>query len=104
MVNLINNAIKFGKEEGFVKIKVKHMHDFLHVEIIDNGIGINPDAQQKLFKPFVQLDSSSTRKYKGNGIGLYITKQFVEQHGGSIWMESEIGKGTTFIFTISLKL
>ncbi|WP_370574978.1 PAS domain-containing sensor histidine kinase [Methanomethylovorans sp.] len=104
LINLVSNAIKFGKEEGFVKIRVKQMHDMLHIGVIDNGIGISTDDQQKLFKPFIQLDSSSTRKYKGNGIGLYIARQFVELHGGSIWLESETGKGTTFTFTVSLKL
>ena len=80
------------------------MHDTLHIEVIDNGIGISTEDQQRLFKPFIQLDSSSTRKYKGNGIGLYIVKQFVDLHGGNVWLESEIGKGSTFTFTISLKL
>lgn len=102
--NLVSNAIKFGKEEGFVKIRTKQMPDMLHIEVIDNGIGISADDQKKLFKPFIQLDSSSTRKYKGNGIGLYIAKQFVELHGGSIWLESELGKGSTFTFSVSLKL
>lgn len=102
--NLVSNAIKFGKEEGFVKIRIKQMPDMLHFAVIDNGIGINVDDQQKLFKPFIQLDASSTRKYKGNGIGLYIAKQFVELHGGSIWLESEVGKGSTFTFSISMKL
>lgn len=102
--NLVSNAIKFGKEEGLVKIRIKQMPDMLHIEVIDNGIGVSADDQQKLFKPFIQLDSSSTRKYKGNGIGLYIAKQFVELHGGSIWLESEVGKGSTFTFSISLKL
>jgi signal transduction histidine kinase len=80
------------------------MPDMLHTEIIDNGIGISTEDKTKLFKPFIQVDSSSTRKYKGNGIGLYIAKHFVELHGGSIWMESEVGKGSTFTFLISLKL
>ncbi|GEM_PF-648049 len=102
--NLVSNAIKFGKPEGFVKIRVKQMPDVLHTEIIDNGIGISTEDKTKLFKPFIQVDSSSTRKYKGNGIGLYIAKHFVELHGGSIWMESEVGKGSTFTFLISLKL
>ena len=102
LINLVSNAIKFGKQEGFVKIKIKQMSDMLHFEVSDNGIGICADDKQKLFKPFMQLDSSSTRKYKGNGIGLYIAKQFVEMHGGSIWLDSEVGKGSTFIFTISV--
>lgn len=104
LINLVSNAIKFGKEKGFVKIRSKQMHDTLHIEVIDNGIGISTEDQQRLFKPFIQLDSSSTRKYKGNGIGLYIVKQFVDLHGGNVWLESEIGKGSTFTFTISLKL
>jgi len=104
LINLVSNAIKFGKEKGFVKIRSKQMHDTLHIEVIDNGIGISTEDQQRLFKPFIQLDSSSTRKYKGNGIGLYIVKQFVDLHGGTVWLESESGKGSIFTFTISLKL
>ncbi len=104
LINLVSNAIKFGKDKGFVKIRATQMHDALHIEVIDNGIGISTEDQQRLFKPFIQLDSSSTRKYKGNGIGLYIVKQFVDLHGGNVWLESEIGKGSTFTFTISLKL
>jgi hypothetical protein len=104
LTNLVSNAIKFGKEGGFVQLRVRQIYDMLHVEVIDNGIGIIIDDQQMLFKPFTQLDSSSTRKYKGNGIGLYIVKQFVNLHGGSVWVESEIRKGSTFTFTISLDL
>lgn len=104
LTNLVSNAIKFGKDEGFVQLRVKQIYGMLHVEVIDNGIGISVDDQQILFKPFAQLDSSSTRKYRGNGIGLYIVKQFVNLHGGIVWMESEIGKGSTFTFTISLDL
>ncbi|WP_214045249.1 PAS domain-containing sensor histidine kinase [Methanomethylovorans sp.] len=104
LINLVSNGIKFGKEGGFVKIRAKQMHDMMHIEVIDDGIGISAEDKQKLFKPFIQLDSSSTRKYKGNGIGLYIVKQFVDLHGGNVWLESEVGKGSTFTFTISLKL
>jgi len=104
LTNLVSNAIKFGKEGGFVQLRVRQIYGMLHVEVIDNGIGIIIDDQQMLFKPFTQLDSSSTRKYKGNGIGLYIVKQFVNLHGGSVWVESEIRKGSTFTFTISLDL
>lgn len=100
LLNLLDNTIKFTPTGGSVKIDVKHIGDMLKVAISDTGIGISKDDQKKLFRPFVQLDASTTREYNGTGLGLVIVKQIIELHGGEIWIESESGKGSTFIFTL----
>ncbi len=66
----------------------------------DDGIGISKEDQLKIFNPFTQIDSSSTRKYEGTGLGLSLVKKFVELHGGYVWIESELGKGSIFSFII----
>ncbi len=102
--NIIGNAIKFThKGEIFISVFSKKNNDN-HFEILfsikDTGIGIPKDKQSKLFQPFSQIDSSSSRSYGGTGLGLVISKKLVELMGGKIWYESEEEKGTTFNFTI----
>ena len=72
----------------------------VRISVIDNGIGISPEDQKKLFRPFTQLDSTYSRRYQGTGLGLALTKELVELHGGRIWVESEVGKGSKFSFEI----
>ncbi len=103
LVNLINNAIKFT-EKGKVIINVERMvycenEVELCFSVHDSGIGMTPEQQGKLFKPFTQADTSTTRKYGGTGLGLAISKQLVEHMGGDIRVTSEPGKGSTFSFT-----
>jgi CheY-like chemotaxis protein len=74
----------------------------LVVAVVDTGPGISPENQAKLFEPFQQLDSSIRRRYGGSGLGLAICKRFVELHGGKMWLESEIGQGTTFFFSLPI--
>ncbi len=74
--------------------------DEVHVEISDSGPGISPDDQQRLFQPFTQLRSSSSEVFEGTGLGLALTKQLVELHGGNVWLRSEIGQGSTFGFSL----
>ena len=101
LYDLISNAVKFTPEEGKVSVKFTSMKEGnLTVIIEDTGIGISTEDQSKLFKPFSQIDSSLTRNFDGVGLGLYISKEFVEMLGGSIQLESEPGKGSTFTFTI----
>lgn len=105
--NLLNNAIKFT-DEGEVNLSVKKVNTDndsveLKFAVSDNGIGIAHDRLKRLFKSFSQVDSSITRKYGGTGLGLVICKQIVEIMGGSIWVESEEGRGSTFYFTVRLK-
>ncbi|UGV40246.1 PAS domain S-box protein [Methanococcoides orientis] len=102
LYNLVNNAIKFTDQGGKVTIGGKVTGDFVHISVTDTGIGISPENQDKLFNPFYQVDSSTTREYGGTGLGLPLVKKFVEMHGGDIWVESELGKGSTFGFSIPI--
>ena len=102
LVNLISNAIKFTKE-GFIGIGIKTREDVVQFHIRDTGIGIPKEYHEQIFARFLQVESALSRKYGGNGLGLAISKSLVELLGGSIWMESEQGKGSTFYFTIPIK-
>ena len=111
ITNLLSNAIKFTPEEGKVGLEVKRIDNGedlksceLEFSINDTGIGISKDEQAKLFKSFVQVDSSISRKFGGTGLGLVISKRIVEMMHGSIRIESELGKGSSFIFTIKAEI
>lgn len=104
LLNLIGNAQKFT-ENGGVTINIDQHESYsgditLRVEVIDTGIGIAPDDQNRLFQAFVQAEANTTRKFGGTGLGLAICKQLVEAMGGVIWVDSELGRGSTFIFTL----
>ena len=104
LINLLNNAVKFT-EIGEITIQLKLIsvtNDQSKIEFIvsDTGIGIKEEKLSDLFQPFKQLDSSTTRKYGGTGLGLVICKRFIEMMGGEIWVDSTYGEGTTFHFTI----
>ncbi len=102
LVNLLNNAVKFTPEKGKIKLKVQAdaTASQMRFSIIDNGIGITPEDLQKLFKPFVQVDSSLSRQYEGTGLGLVLSKKMVEMHGGSIKVQSTVGAGSRFTFIL----
>jgi diguanylate cyclase (GGDEF)-like protein len=107
LVNLAGNAIKFT-ERGSVEIKVKVEQSAEHkivlrFEVADTGIGIPPEAQRRIFDAFIQVDGSSTRSYDGAGLGLAISRQLVEFMGGEIGVESDLGRGSTFWFTVPLE-
>ncbi|MBN2111450.1 MAG: PAS domain-containing sensor histidine kinase, partial [Methanosarcinaceae archaeon] len=99
-LNLIDNAIKFTPREGTINLGAFRENGDIHVVVEDNGIGISEGDLPKLFQKFYQIDSSSTRNYGGNGLGLYISKVIVEDHGGKIWIESEEGVGTKVHVTL----
>lgn len=106
IVNLMGNAIKFT-ETGEILLSVGFGSQFgdeveLKFEISDTGIGIPGEKQKMIFNPFTQVDFSTTRKYGGTGLGLAITSQLVELMKGRIWVESELGKGSTFHFTCKM--
>lgn len=100
LYNLIGNALKFTEHGGFVTIGAKVNGDMVYISVEDTGIGISRMDQEKLFKPFTQIDSSISRKYEGTGLGLALSKELVVLHGGKIWVVSEPGKGSAFTFTI----
>ncbi|MCL2127260.1 MAG: response regulator [Treponema sp.] len=105
ITNLLSNAVKFTPESGLIKLNVVFVQEendivTLRIEVKDSGIGISPEQQARLFKSFQQAESSTTRKYGGTGLGLAISKRIVEMLGGDIWIESELGKGASFIFTM----
>ncbi|WMW22565.1 PAS domain S-box protein [Methanolobus mangrovi] len=102
LYNIIGNAIKFSPENGKVQVDVSTKDNMLNVSIKDSGIGISRDDQVKLFQPFVQIDSAINRKYEGTGLGLALVKNLLELHGGSIGVESELGEGSTFFFSVPI--
>ncbi|MBV8820178.1 MAG: hypothetical protein JO022_17590, partial [Acidobacteriaceae bacterium] len=102
LVNLVGNALKFTHKGG-ISVKVERDRDALRFAVEDSGIGIPESKRLMIFEPFSQADGSMTRKYGGTGLGLTISKQLVELMGGRLWLESEVGKGSTFYFTIALR-
>ena len=101
---LLSNAIKFTSAGGSIHIRAQAPQaDFVEVSVEDTGIGIKSEDIPKLFKPFSQLESVYTKTTKGTGLGLAFAKKLVELHGGRIWVESEYGKGSKFIFTIPVQ-
>jgi signal transduction histidine kinase/CheY-like chemotaxis protein len=107
LINLLNNAVKFT-ENGEVMVRVSshplgdgsERHE-IHFVVKDTGIGIPDEKKDRLFQPFSQIDASMTRRYGGTGLGLAISKRLVEMMGGRIWVESKLGSGSTFHFTVS---
>jgi signal transduction histidine kinase len=99
--NLVSNAIKFTPEGGKIKLKAKQSNSEVIVEVSDTGNGIAHEEQQNLFRPYYRVPADR-RRYDGLGLGLSITKQLVELHGGKIWMESELAKGSKFYFSLPL--
>lgn len=100
--NLISNALKFTYSGGRIRIFVKKEDLKVVVTVSDNGIGINPTDQSKLFDISQYHSNAGTENETGAGLGLILCKQFVEKHGGEIWVESEVGKGSSFSFTLPL--
>jgi signal transduction histidine kinase len=97
ILNLVSNACKFT-DEGTVTTKVYAKDNRVYFSVIDTGIGIPKEKLEHVFEEFTQVDASTTRKVGGTGLGLPISRHFVEMHHGKIWVESEIGEGTTFTF------
>ncbi|MEJ2639465.1 MAG: HAMP domain-containing sensor histidine kinase [Desulfosarcinaceae bacterium] len=103
MVNLISNAVKFNdREQGRIIISLKVAADHLHVSLKDNGIGISPEDQKIIFDKFRQVKNTAGGRPGGTGLGLAITRSIIAFHGGRIWVESTVGKGSTFHFILPL--
>lgn len=107
LINLLNNAVKFTPEGGQISLEVTHLprnldladessQNFLKIAVIDTGIGISAEGIQKLFQPFMQIDSALNRQYNGTGLGLALVKRIVELHGGRVGLTSELGVGSCF--------
>ena len=99
-LNLLSNAVKFTPEGGRISITANKTDNGAEISVSDTGIGIALEDQPKIFEEFRQVGSDSTHKTEGTGLGLTLAKKFVELHGGRIWVESAVGKGSTFIFTL----
>ncbi len=102
LINLVGNSIKFTTT-GTVEFGYMLRNSEIEFYITDTGISIPIEHQSKIFSRFFQAENISTRRYQGTGLGLAITKAYVELMGGTIWFTSELGKGTTFNFTLPLK-
>ena len=101
LMNLIGNAVKFTPQDGKVTVALeKNGNDYIQISVADTGPGILPEEQNKIFSKFYQVANIDKKKPKGSGLGLAISKALVEMHGGKIWMDSEVGRGSTFYFTL----
>ena len=100
-INLLSNAFKFTSDGGQIKIIASRKNNYILHEIRDTGMGIPNDKIDKIFEEFYQVEGG---KHGGTGLGLAITKRLVEEHGGKIWVESKLGEGSSFYFTLPLSL
>ncbi|MBI4850821.1 MAG: GAF domain-containing protein [Acidobacteria bacterium] len=101
--NLLGNAIKYSPDGAFVRVNISKTNDGVQVSIADKGMGIASSDLPRLFQKFSRLDSARQRQIAGTGLGLYICRAFIEAHGGRIWVDSEVGKGSIFHFVLPIK-
>lgn len=100
--NLINNAIKFSNENSKIEIAAELKKEYILFSVRDHGCGLTPENQIRIFEPFYQVESASRRRHGGTGLGLAICRGIVESQNGKIWVESKLGKGCKFYFTVPL--
>jgi len=101
LFNLIENAIKYGRSEGRVVLGAKAIPGgMIRVWVQDDGPGIPPEARERVFERFFRVDKARSRETGGTGLGLSIVKHIVQAHGGKVWVESEVGQGSTFYLTL----
>jgi signal transduction histidine kinase len=98
--NLLSNAIKFSHSGETISIRCTNKIDFVEISVVDNGVGINKNDQEKLFRIDQNLTTQGTSEEKGSGLGLILCKEFIEKNNGTIWVDSEINKGSSFTFTL----
>jgi signal transduction histidine kinase len=99
--NLVSNAVKFTRKKGKIDISAfKNQDNFIEIIITDTGIGMSAELKNKLFLLNEKVNRKGTEGEPSSGLGLLLCKEFIEKHGGKIWVESEVGKGSTFTFTI----
>ncbi len=103
VLNLLSNAVKFTPDGGRVTVNAHMNAEAIEVAVSDTGIGIAPEDQEAVFEEFRQVGRDYTRKQEGTGLGLALTRRFVELHGGKISLKSAPGEGSTFTFTLPLR-
>ena len=104
LLNLLSNAVKFTPEGGRVGLTATAADGAITIAVSDTGIGIAPEDQAAIFEEFRQVGREDARKQEGTGLGLTLAKKFVELHGGRIWVQSQVGQGSTFSFTLPVRL
>ena len=102
LINLLSNAIKFTPDGGKIALRAALVDGLAEISVADTGAGIAPEDQARIFQEFIQVGGDYTRKAEGTGLGLTLAQKFVEMHGGRIWVESELGRGSKFTFTIPI--
>jgi signal transduction histidine kinase len=102
LVNLLTNAVKFTPEGGQITVEASLGDSAVIISVTDTGIGIAKEDQEAIFEEFRQASGNYAQKREGTGLGLTLTRKFVELHGGKIWVESELGRGSTFTFTLPM--
>ena len=102
LLNLLSNAVKFTPEGGQIKVEARLGDSAVIISVADTGIGIAPADQETIFEEFRQVGTTYAQKREGTGLGLTLTRKFVEMHGGKIWVESKLAKGSTFTFTLPI--
>ena len=102
LLNLLSNAVKYSPDGGAIAMTTRVEGDLVHVFVRDSGMGIPPDSLEKVFERYSRLESGATRYIQGTGLGLPITRQIIEMHGGRAWVESTVGQGSVFQFTLPL--
>ena len=100
MLNLLSNAVKFTPSGGTIGVRARRINGSVEIAVSDTGVGIKPEDQALVFEEFRQVGGDSLKKSEGTGLGLALTKKFVELHGGTIALKSEPGKGSTFSFNL----
>lgn len=100
LLNLLSNAMKFTPEKGRITISIEERGDFIQFNVADTGLGLSKEDIELIFEEFYRVDNEVNQKVKGTGLGLSLVKRIIEAHNGSIWVKSELGKGSTFSFTV----
>jgi signal transduction histidine kinase len=103
LLNLLSNAVKFTPEDGRVGLTATATEGVITISVSDTGVGIAPEDQAAIFEEFRQVGRDDARKQEGTGLGLTLAKKFVELHGGKIWVQSQVGQGSTFTFTLPVQ-
>ncbi len=102
ITNLLTNAVKYSPPKSSIYVKAEKKRDYIRISVKDEGIGIEKDQQEKIFDKLYQVGNSKEKTFPGLGMGLYISKEIVVRHGGRMWVESEVNKGSTFFFTLPI--